>query len=204
MRATPSLSGADQGRPARLAAAEVVFHRRAGRHRCGPGATAARPVGSSAAAAASTAAEAPASSAQPAGSSALCRVNTGAYDELLGRTYGEIGTRRAQQSQMPGHWRPAVRSPACSSAAAAAAGRAASPRISLMDTSIPGQMEKEETSLFDGIDTTLAGISRFAGRESARGAHHRSGRDRAAGRTRAEGVRVGQRCRRPQRRSRRA
>jgi len=33
----------------------------------------------------------------------------------------------------------------------------------LMASTIPGQMQKDETSLFDGIDTRLAGIARFAG-----------------------------------------
>ena len=33
----------------------------------------------------------------------------------------------------------------------------------LMDTTIPGQMAKDETSLFDGVDTSLAAVAQFAG-----------------------------------------
>jgi hypothetical protein len=32
-----------------------------------------------------------------------------------------------------------------------------------MDTTIPGQADKDETSLFDGVDTSLAGLAAFAG-----------------------------------------
>ena len=34
---------------------------------------------------------------------------------------------------------------------------------SLVDTTIPGQMQKRETSLLDGVDTNLTGIAQFAG-----------------------------------------
>lgn len=33
----------------------------------------------------------------------------------------------------------------------------------LMETTIPGARDKDETSLFDGVDTTLLGVARFAG-----------------------------------------
>ena len=35
--------------------------------------------------------------------------------------------------------------------------------IQLVDSQIPGQMDKDETSLFDGIDTSLSALARFAG-----------------------------------------
>src|SRR5436190_23182278 len=33
----------------------------------------------------------------------------------------------------------------------------------LMDSTIPGLMDKDETSLFDGIDVSLAGVAQYAG-----------------------------------------
>jgi len=81
----------------------------------------------------------------------LCRINSSAYDELLGRTYSEIGTEArsmhkcqgmAQLLALPG---PVVRT------------------YRLVETRIPAQMEKDEKFLTDGIDTSLASLSQFAG-----------------------------------------
>jgi LmbE family N-acetylglucosaminyl deacetylase len=73
-----------------------------------------------------------------------------AYDALLGSTYAEIGSfaRSMHKSQgmaqlltLPG---------------------AASPfRYVLADTTLAGQADKEETSLFDGIDTRIEALVRF-------------------------------------------
>jgi hypothetical protein len=54
-------------------------------------------------------------------------------------------------------------------AAAAAAGG-----YQLMDTTISGQKAKDETSLFDGIDTSLAAVAQFAGTKPPAGAHGRA------------------------------
>jgi LmbE family N-acetylglucosaminyl deacetylase len=81
----------------------------------------------------------------------LCRINSSVYDELLGRTYSEIGTEArsmhkcqgmAQLLALPG---PVVRT------------------YRLVETAIPGQMQKDEKLLTDGIDTSLASLSQFAG-----------------------------------------
>ena len=81
----------------------------------------------------------------------LCRINSSAYDELLGRTYSEIGTAArsmhkcqgmAQLLALPG---PVVRT------------------YRLVETTIPAQMEKDERLLTDGVDTSLASLSQFAG-----------------------------------------
>src|SRR5215467_5718447 len=81
----------------------------------------------------------------------LCRINSSVYDELLGRTYSEIGTEArsmhkcqgmAQLLALPG---PVVR------------------MYRLVETTIPGEMEKDEKLLSDGIDTSLASLSQFAG-----------------------------------------
>ena len=33
----------------------------------------------------------------------------------------------------------------------------------LVETTIPGQMQKDEVSLFDGVDSSLLGLAKFAG-----------------------------------------
>jgi hypothetical protein len=95
----------------------------------------------------------------PAAAVKLAPANTAAYDPLLGRTYAEIGSdaRASHKCQgmgglgmMPGM------------AAGRGGGRGAG-TYQLMDTTISGQMAKDETSLFDGIDTSLAAVAQFAG-----------------------------------------
>ena len=72
------------------------------------------------------------------------------YDPLLGRTYQEIGSQAramhkcqgfGQLLALPGPWVV---------------------RYQLAGTSIPGQMEKDETDLTDGLDLSLGGLARFA------------------------------------------
>jgi len=93
----------------------------------------------------------------------LAPARTAAYDPLLGRTYAEIGSdaRASHKCQgmgglgmMPGM------------AAGRGGGRGGVPSgpggYQLMDTTISGQMAKNETSLFDGVDTSLAAVAQFA------------------------------------------
>jgi LmbE family N-acetylglucosaminyl deacetylase len=79
------------------------------------------------------------------------RINLAVYDRLLGKTYEEIGTAArsmhksqgmAQLLSLPG--------PATST-------------YRLAETTLPGLQQKDETSLFDGIETTIAGMAKFAG-----------------------------------------
>ncbi|HEX2443784.1 MAG TPA: PIG-L family deacetylase [Vicinamibacterales bacterium] len=63
------------------------------------------------------------------------------YDPLLGRTYAEIGSQARAMHKCQGFGQ-----------LLALPGRAAA-RYELVDTVIPGQLEKTETSLFDGIET---------------------------------------------------
>ena len=88
----------------------------------------------------------------------LTPVNTGAYDPLLGRTYQEIGTdaRSFHKCQGMGSFLPAL------PGAVPERGRG-SGGYQLMETSIPGERDKEEKSLFDGIDTSLTSIAQYAG-----------------------------------------
>jgi LmbE family N-acetylglucosaminyl deacetylase len=88
----------------------------------------------------------------------LATVNAGLYDSLLGRTYTEIGAdaRSSHKCQGMGQLSPLP--------GGGGGGRGAGPgRYQLVDSTIPGQTDMDETSLFDGIDTTLAGLAQFAG-----------------------------------------
>ena len=96
----------------------------------------------------------------PAPAVRLTRVNTTAYDSLLGRTYTEIGADAHSYHKCQGTTGlPAL--PGFASGRGGGGGGAAV--YQLMDSKIPGEMEKDETSLFDGIDTRLTAIARFAG-----------------------------------------
>jgi LmbE family N-acetylglucosaminyl deacetylase len=84
-------------------------------------------------------------------------VDTGAYDPLLGRTYAEIGADARSNHKCQG----VGGLPSIPGLASGRGGRGS--RYELIESTIPGQMQKDEQSMFDGIDTTLAGIARFAG-----------------------------------------
>jgi LmbE family N-acetylglucosaminyl deacetylase len=87
----------------------------------------------------------------------LTPVNTAAYDPLLGRTYNDIGTdaRSSHKCQGTNGLPPLP---------GVAGGRGGGGRgYQLVDSGIPGQMDKNETSLFDGIDFSLVALARFAG-----------------------------------------
>ena len=149
--------------PARLAAEEAVLHRRLRRGRRGGGRRRQARRGSGR----GRRPQRQARSRRRSASASSSRASTpAAYDALLGRTYAEIGSRRAQQSQVPGHGGlpplPGV------AGGRGGGGRRRRRRTQLMDSTIPGQMDKDETSLFDGIDISLAGIGAVRGRQSAR------------------------------------
>jgi hypothetical protein len=91
----------------------------------------------------------------------LTPVNTGAYDALLGRTYAEIGSdaRSYHKCQGTGGLPPLP-------GVAGRGGRGGfggGGGYQLMDTTIAGQKDKDETSLLDGIDTSLTSIAQYAG-----------------------------------------
>jgi hypothetical protein len=99
----------------------------------------------------------------PSTPSHLARISTGAYDELLGRTYAEIGADARTNHKCQGTGGvPAI-------PGVQFGGRGGGPggggqaTYQLMDTTIAGEMDKDETSLFDGIDVSLAGLATYAG-----------------------------------------
>jgi LmbE family N-acetylglucosaminyl deacetylase len=75
-------------------------------------------------------------------------INLETYDPLLGRTYSEMGSEARAMHKCQGFGQ-----------LLALPGRAVA-RYELIDSTIPGQMQKSETTLFDGVDTTLSGLAR--------------------------------------------
>jgi LmbE family N-acetylglucosaminyl deacetylase len=76
-------------------------------------------------------------------------VNTDVYDPLLGQTYAEIGSEARANHKCQGMGQLFV---------------LPGPSIMqyrLADTTIPGEADKTETSLFDGIDSSLVGLAQF-------------------------------------------
>ncbi len=85
-------------------------------------------------------------------------VNTARYDSLLGRTYAEIGTDSRSSHKCQGMSGPPPLPGAVNGRGGGGRGG-----YQLVESSIAGQMEKNETSLFDGIDVRLAALAQYAG-----------------------------------------
>ena len=87
---------------------------------------------------------------QPAGR--VLRVNSAVYDSLLGKTYAEIGAEARSMHKCQGMGQLlALPAPAAQSS------------YRLVETDLPGELEADERSLFDGVDTSVPGLARFAG-----------------------------------------
>jgi hypothetical protein len=100
----------------------------------------------------------PAPPAPPAPGVKVTRVNTALYDSLLGRTYAEIGADAHSNHKCQGtSGLPAL--PGFGGGRGGGGGG----QYQLIDSTIAGQMQKDETSIFDDIDLTLAGVAQFAG-----------------------------------------
>ncbi len=101
----------------------------------------------------------PSATASPESAGHLATIDTGAYDPLLGRTYQEIGAdaRSSHKCQGMGQLVPLP------GGIGGGRGPAGPSRYRLVDSTIAGEMDKDETSLFDGVDTSLAGLAKFAG-----------------------------------------
>ena len=78
-------------------------------------------------------------------------IDTSVYEPLLGCTIGEVGGVASGMHMCQGRV-PLVPPPAASGA-----------RYRLVETVLASQRDKDESSLFDGIDTSLMGLTRFAG-----------------------------------------
>ena len=88
----------------------------------------------------------------------LAKVNTALYDPLLGRTYSDIGFEARSNHKCQGMTGlPAL---------PGVPGGRGGPNLigyQLMESTVPGQLGKDETSLFDGIDTSLSALAQFVG-----------------------------------------
>jgi hypothetical protein len=102
----------------------------------------------------------PSAGSQPAGTTHVARISTGAYDELLGRTFADIAADARSNHKCQGVGGPPA-IPGVQFGGRGFGGGAAT--YQLMDTTIPGEKDKDETSLFDGVDTSIAGIAQYAG-----------------------------------------
>ncbi|HEU4890035.1 MAG TPA: PIG-L family deacetylase [Vicinamibacterales bacterium] len=78
-------------------------------------------------------------------------IDTSVYEPLLGCTIGEVGGVASGMHMCQGR-APLVPPPAASGA-----------RYRLVETVLANQRDKDESSLFEGIDTSLMGLTRFAG-----------------------------------------
>ncbi len=81
----------------------------------------------------------------------ICRVDLARYDSLLGRTFSEIGAEARSMHKCQG-MAQLLALPGPSAAT-----------FRLAESVIPGQMDKDERTLFDGVDTSITGLAQFAG-----------------------------------------
>ena len=87
----------------------------------------------------------------------LLATNLAVYDPLLGKTYSEIGTEARSMHK-------------CQGMAQLLALPGPSPdSFQLVESTIPGQLDRDERLLFDGVDTSVAGLAQFAGARPPRG-----------------------------------
>lgn len=88
----------------------------------------------------------------------LARPDTGHYDPLLGRSYGDIGSEARANHKCQGM---GGLPPLAGIGGGRGGGRGGG--YQLVDNRLPDHAEKDETSLFDGIDTSLPALAQFAG-----------------------------------------
>jgi LmbE family N-acetylglucosaminyl deacetylase len=84
----------------------------------------------------------------------VLRVNSGVYDALLGKTYNEIGTEARSMHKCQGMGQ-LLSLPAPTTAFLAS--------YQLVETTLAGQMQKDETTLFEGVDSSIPALAKFAG-----------------------------------------
>ena len=89
---------------------------------------------------------------EPQAAGKVTRVNSGVYDPLLGKTYNEIGTEARSMHKCQGMGQ-----------LLSLPGPSAQSTYQLVETTLPAQMQKDETSLFDGVDSSLPSLAKFAG-----------------------------------------
>jgi hypothetical protein len=89
----------------------------------------------------------------------LATVNTAKVDSLLGRTYSEVGTDARSSHKCQGtNGLPPL--PGVANGRGGGGGRGG---YQLVESTIAGQIGKDEASLFDGVDTRLTALAQYAG-----------------------------------------
>src|SRR5439155_26082809 len=73
----------------------------------------------------------------------VCRVDLALYDALLGKTYSEIGAEARSMHKCQG------------TAQLLALPGPSAGTFQLAESTIPGAMDRDERTLFDGVDTTI-------------------------------------------------
>ena len=87
----------------------------------------------------------------PPAAGRVTRCDLGAFDPLLGKTYADVGTESRSMHKCQGQAQLlALPGPAAST-------------YELAESTIPGAMDRDEKALFDGIDTSIAGLATLAG-----------------------------------------
>ncbi len=84
-------------------------------------------------------------------------ISLSGYDRLLGRTYAEIGTEARSMHKCQG-MAQLLSLPGPSSST-----------YQLVESTLTGQLQKPEASLFDGLDTSIAGLVQYAGPRPPKG-----------------------------------
>jgi LmbE family N-acetylglucosaminyl deacetylase len=87
---------------------------------------------------------------EPPPSGKVTRINASVYDALLGKTYHEIGTEARSMHKCQGMGQLlALPTPALPVS------------YQLVETTIPVQMQRDETTLFDGVDSSIMSLAKF-------------------------------------------
>src|SRR6476619_3192414 len=84
---------------------------------------------------------------EPATVGRIARINSAVYDALLGKTYAEIGSEARSMHKCQGMGQ-LLSLPIAASAAS----------YQLVETTLPAQLEKDEASLFEGVDTGVTSL----------------------------------------------
>jgi LmbE family N-acetylglucosaminyl deacetylase len=87
---------------------------------------------------------------EPPAPGKVTRVNASVYDSLLGKTYHEIGTEARSMHKCQGMGQLlALPTPA------------AAFTYQLVETTIAGQLQRDEMALFDGVDSSIMSLAKF-------------------------------------------
>jgi LmbE family N-acetylglucosaminyl deacetylase len=90
---------------------------------------------------------------EPPPAGRVIRITSGVYDPLLGKTYAEIGAEARSMHKCQG----------MGQLLALPVAPMTNVSYQLIETTLPAQTQRDENMLFDGIDTSLMGLARYAG-----------------------------------------